>query len=119
MSGKSNPFHSKEAEVVRLRAVASREKALKVLGKLQHKRPYVWAEIGDFSNPASQPVLDSLTGETSVALFVDHVSDPAASLSLPAMAALITRLWKNFNKLQILHRVESGQDGGSPEESGD
>jgi len=45
MSGKFNPFHSKQTEVLRIRTVTTRNKALKVLEKLQRKKPCVWAEI--------------------------------------------------------------------------
>jgi hypothetical protein len=30
---------------------------------------------------------------------------------MPALDALITRLWKHFNKLHIIQRVELGDEG--------
>ena len=108
MGGKFNPFQSKQAEVVRMHAVANRKKALKVFGKLQRKRPYVWAEIQDTANPAAEQTLSQLDGETSVALFIN---EPVLTTPTPALDALITRLWKHFNKLHIIQRVELGDEG--------
>jgi hypothetical protein len=112
MGGKFNPFQSKQAEVVRMHAVANRKKALKVFGKLQRKRPYVWAEIQDTANPAAEQTLSQLDGETSVALFINAIAnEPVLTTPTPALDALITRLWKHFNKLHIIQRVELGDEG--------
>jgi hypothetical protein len=110
MGGKFNPFQSKHAEVVRIHRVADRKKAQKVFQKLERKRAYIWVEVQALTDPASEQTLNQLNGETSVALFIEAISDqPASPVMTPALDALITRLWKNFNKLHLLQRVESGQ----------
>ena len=107
MSGKFNPFQSKQAEVMRTHTVTKRTKALKIFDKLQLKRPYVWVEIQDMVGPAAEQKLSELNGETSVALFIDVISDKPIWISpLPVLEALIDRLWKHFNKLHIIQKVE-------------
>jgi len=119
MSGKFNPFQSKRAEVLRTHTVSKHAKALKIFDKLQRKRPYVWAEIRDMADPAAQQQLDELNGETSVALFIETISDkPAWASPWPVLDALIDRLWKHFNKLHIIQRVQEGEESASePEET--
>ena len=112
MGGKFNPFQSKQAEVVRIHTVANRKKALKVFGKLQRKRPCVWAEIKDTANPAAEQTLNQLDGETSVVLFINAIAnEPVLTTPTPVLDALITRLWKHFNKLHIIQRVDLGDEG--------
>ena len=116
MPGKFNPFQSKQAEVMRTHNVGGREKALKIFEKLQRKRPYVWIEVEAIATAAAEQKLNELTGETSVALFVNAMTrhDLAAVLT-PALDALVVRLWKSFNKLHIIQRVEkSGETAGLP-----
>ena len=68
MAGKFNPFQSKKEEVVRRHQVDSRKKALKILQKLERKRPYIWAEIESTAGPDAERKLNKLSGEVSVAL---------------------------------------------------
>ncbi len=110
MGGKFNPFQSKKDEVIRTHAVPNRADAEKLFEKLQRKRPYVWAEIQDLTGPAAAHTLDGLSGESSVALYVDSDEDPCALAKLPsALDELVTRLWKNFNKLHIIWKARADQ----------
>jgi signal recognition particle GTPase len=111
MSGKFNPFQSKQAEVVRTHTVSKQTKALKIFEKLQRKRPYVWVETLDIVDPAAEQKLNELNGETSVALFIEAISDKPIWISpRPVLDALINRLWKHFNKLHIIQRVEKVEE---------
>ena len=112
MSGKFNPFHSKQTEVLRIRTVTTRTKALKVFEKLQRKKPCVWAEIQGFTDSGAEQTLNGLDGETNVVLFIDAILDKPIEAPLPpALDALVTRLWKTFHKLHVIQRVESVSEG--------
>jgi hypothetical protein len=114
MSGKFNPFQSRQAEVLRTHTVSKRTKALKIFEKLQLKRPYVWVEIPDTVDSAVEQKLNELNGETSVALFIEEISDKPVWISPPpVLDALIDRLWKHFNKLHIIQRVEKVEGSSS------
>jgi hypothetical protein len=118
MSGKFNPFQSKRAEVLRTHTVSKRAKALKILDKIQRRRPYVWVEIQDVADPATERQLNELDGAMSVALFVEAISDqPVWDSPWPVLDALIDRLWKYFNKLHIIQRVEKVEDSGADAEA--
>lgn len=107
MSGKFSPFQSKASEVLRDRTVTDPDQARKAFAKAQRKRPCVWAEIPSLSDPAAERVLGALTGEIGVVLFVASVNDPQLPNPLPpALDALISRLWKNFNKLWLVRLVD-------------
>ena len=110
MSGKFKPFQSKQAEVLRIHTVNQQSKALKLLEKLQRKRPYVWLAL-DLSDPAAEQKLNGLTGETSVALYIEAGATQADWSSPPPLVeALIHRLWLNFNKLHIIQKVDTSTD---------
>jgi hypothetical protein len=117
MSGKFNPFQSKPAEVLRTHTVAKRKQAQKIFEKQQRKRPCVWSEIQDTTLPAVEKTLNDLNGESSVVLFIDAILDqPFWASPSPALDALINRLWKNFNKLHLVQRVDTAETGASAEE---
>jgi hypothetical protein len=106
MSGKFNPFQSRESEVLREQTVTSRDQARKAFAKVRRKRPCLWSEIPSLSDPAADPILAALTGETCVLLFVTSAPNPRLPNPLPpALDALVSRLWKNFNKLWLIHLV--------------
>jgi len=115
MPGNFKPFQSKQEEVVRLHEAGSRKKALKLFEKFQQKRPCVWCEVQDLVSPATEKALAEFTGEPSVAVFVTGTCPPeSALLSFGALEALVTRLWRNFNKLYLIRFVPAnGSDMGA------
>ena len=119
MSGKFNPFHSKQTEVLRIHSVTTRDQALKRFEKLQRKKPCVWAEIQGFTDPGAEQTLNGLDGETNVVLFIAAILDKPIEPPLPpAVDALVTRLWKSFKKLYLIQRIEPLGEG-APEAEDD
>ena len=117
MGGKFNPFQSRQSEVVRTHTVARRTKAMRIFEKVQRKRACDWLEVQDINDPAAEQKLNELSGETSVALFIEAAAlRPAETIARPAVDALITRLWKNFNKLYLIQRVEGAEESASEDE---
>jgi hypothetical protein len=107
MSGRFNPFQSKRQEVLRTHTVPDAGKARKLLAKFQRKRPCVWLEIPNPEEPAAVSQLETLDGATSVVLFLNGAAvTPLPDPLPPALDALVTRLWKNFNKLYLLRLGE-------------
>ena len=109
MSGRFNPFQSKQQEVLRPHWVTDEKQARKLLAKCERKRPCIWVEVADLAAPASIQEIDQLDGATSVVLFFNSAATGSVPDPLPGpLDALVTRLWKHFNKLYLLLRGENG-----------
>ena len=117
MSGRFNPFQSKQQEVLRMHLVPDEGKARKLLAKFQRKRSCVWVQIRRPGDEAAVRQLEALDGTTSVVLFCADMSVTDALEPLPpVLDALVTRLWKNFNKLYLIRLGESGSEGCSTDD---
>ena len=117
MSGRFNPFQSKQQEVVRPHRAANENKARKLLAKFQRKRPCVWVEVPNLEDPAAVAKIEGLDGAMSVVLFLNTGSStPVPDPLPPVLDALVTRLWKNFNKLYFVLLGDSEPAGSTPNE---
>jgi len=119
MSGRFNPFQSRQQEVLRPHQVSDATKARKLLAKLQRKRPCVWVEISSLEAPPSVHQLHELDGATSAVVFLNQrPAVPLADPLPPVLDELIRRLWKNFNKLYLIQFGETELEGPAGDENG-